>query len=66
MYVHSSQTLIILGAWTLWRHVMTVFNGSSPHLVTAIVMEGEEVAAWGMAGAKGLAMLTGLDVAVGG
>jgi hypothetical protein len=45
---------------------MTVFNGSSPRLAMVLVMEGEEVPDWGMAGAKGLAMLTGLDAAVGG
>jgi hypothetical protein len=52
------NSLIILGAWTLWRHCSDcVFNGAAPRLVTTLVMAGEQLVTWKMAGAKGLAMI---------
>ncbi|GJM84912.1 hypothetical protein PR202_ga00625 [Eleusine coracana subsp. coracana] len=37
------NSLISLGAWTLWRHRNDyVFNGSTPNLATALIMAGEE------------------------
>jgi hypothetical protein len=64
--IKGLNSLIILGAWTLWwlRHDC-VFNGSAPCLATAPSMAGEEVMAWGMVGARGLALLTGQDMAAG-
>jgi hypothetical protein len=50
----------------LWRlQNDCVFNRSAPRLATALIMAGEEVVAWGMASAKGLALLTGQDMAAG-
>ncbi|TVU48050.1 hypothetical protein EJB05_07672, partial [Eragrostis curvula] len=54
------NSIIILGAWTLWRHRNDcVFNGVSPSLSTVLVMAGDEIRMWNMAGAKGLSLLTG-------
>jgi hypothetical protein len=33
-----------------------VFNGTAPHLATALVMAGEQLVTWKMVGAKGIAM----------
>jgi hypothetical protein len=52
------NSLIILEAWTLWRHRNDcVFNGAAPRLGTALAMAGEQLVTWNMAGAKGLAMI---------
>jgi hypothetical protein len=54
-YKKGLNSLIILGAWTLWRHHNDcVFNGATPRLATALVMAGEQIVAWNMARAKGL------------
>jgi hypothetical protein len=54
-YKKGLNSLIILGAWTLWRHRNDcVFNGATPRLATALVMAGEQIVAWNMARAKGL------------
>lgn len=37
---------------------MTVFNGKSPYLATALISAGNELWCWSSAGAKGLALLT--------
>jgi hypothetical protein len=58
--------LIILGAWTLWRlQNDRVFNGSSPRFAMVLTMAGEEAMAWGTMDAKGLALLTGQEMAAG-
>jgi hypothetical protein len=52
------NTLLILGAWTIWRHQNDyVFNGSSPMVSTALAIAMEEARSWCMAGAKGLSLL---------
>jgi hypothetical protein len=52
------NSLIILGAWTLWRHRNDcVFNGKSPQLSVALTMAGHDLWCWSMAGAKGLPLL---------
>jgi hypothetical protein len=43
---------------------MTVFNGVSPRLSTALDMAREEAWAWCMAGARSLSLLTATDLAV--
>jgi hypothetical protein len=61
------NSLVTLGAWTLWRHHNEcVFNGASPRLSATLVVAGEEAIMWSMAGAEELALLTGHggDVAV--
>jgi hypothetical protein len=57
-YKKGIDSLIILGAWTVWRHHNDcVFNGSSPHLA---LMVGEQIVAWNMTAAKGLALISDL------
>ncbi|GJN06882.1 hypothetical protein PR202_ga24652 [Eleusine coracana subsp. coracana] len=52
--------IIILGAWTLWRHHNDcIFNGRHPSLSTALIMAANEKCMWEMAGVKGLCALTG-------
>jgi hypothetical protein len=46
------------GLWRLRNDC--VFNGSAPRSNTALVMAGEQIIAWNMAGAKGLAMISNL------
>jgi len=49
------NSIIILGAWTIWRHRNDcVFNGASPRLGTALVLAKEEALLWSLARAKGL------------
>jgi hypothetical protein len=43
---------------------MSVFNGASLCLSTALVVVDKEATMWSMAGAKGLALLTGHGGAV--
>jgi hypothetical protein len=58
-YKKGLSSLIILGAWTLWRHHNDcVFNGSAPRIATALAMAGEQIVAWNMADTKGLAMIS--------
>ncbi|TVU11748.1 hypothetical protein EJB05_45350, partial [Eragrostis curvula] len=53
------NSLIIMGAWTLWKHRnVCVFNGASPNLSAALSMAGEEIQWWEMAGARALSLLT--------
>jgi hypothetical protein len=60
------NSLIILGAWMLWRlQNDCVFNRTAPRIVATLCMVGEEVVLWGTAGAKGLALLIGHDMAAG-
>jgi hypothetical protein len=49
------NSLIILGAWTLWQHRnRCVFDGIVPSLVATISQAEEEKRAWELAGAKGI------------
>ena len=49
------NSLIILGAWTIWRHRNDcVFNGASPRVDTALILAKEDAQLWSMAGARGL------------
>jgi hypothetical protein len=45
------NSLVILGAWTLWRHRNDcVFNGVKPDISTIMIMSGNEITIWEMAG----------------
>jgi hypothetical protein len=60
----KGSTLLILGAWTLWRHRNNcAFNGVPPRVSTAMSMVRDEAWAWCMAGAKGLSLLVDGDLA---
>lgn len=49
------NSLIILGAWTLWRHRNDcVCNGRSPSLSTVLALVDDEAQLWELAGAKNL------------
>ena len=53
------NSLIVLGAWTLWNHRnRCVFDGITPNLGRALSLAGEERRLWSVAGAKGLSSLT--------
>jgi len=53
------NSLIVLGAWTLWNHRnRCVFYGIIPILGGALILAGEERRLWSLAGAKGLSSLT--------
>ncbi|GJN14583.1 hypothetical protein PR202_gb01427 [Eleusine coracana subsp. coracana] len=50
---NSLDSLIILGAWSLWRHRNDcVFNDTSRNLATALTMAGDEGKLWSMAGQR--------------
>uniref|UniRef100_A0A0A9CGX0 Reverse transcriptase zinc-binding domain-containing protein n=1 Tax=Arundo donax TaxID=35708 RepID=A0A0A9CGX0_ARUDO len=55
----GTNSLIILGAWTLWTHRnRCVFDGAAPSIAGALVIAEEEQRLWSMAGARGLSLLT--------
>jgi hypothetical protein len=52
------NSLLILGAWTLWKHCnRCVFDGASPNLAAALSQAEEERVVWEPAGAKGITFL---------
>ena len=52
------NSLCILGAWTLWKHMNTcVFDGGSPYLQQALQTFKDDFQLWQISGAKGLAAL---------
>ena len=52
------DSLIILGAWALWKHRnKCVFDGCSPSVTMSLRAADEERAQWEIAGAKGLCHL---------
>jgi hypothetical protein len=53
------NSLVILGAWSIWRHRNDcVFNGATPNVNTVLALAREEAHWWSMAGAKGISLLT--------
>ncbi|GJN04371.1 hypothetical protein PR202_ga21915 [Eleusine coracana subsp. coracana] len=55
---YGKDSIIILGAWTLWRHRNDcVFNGTSPNIATTLIMAGDEKCMLSLAGAKALTAL---------
>jgi hypothetical protein len=53
------NSLVILGAWSIWRHRNDcIFNGARPNVNLALDLARGEVSWWSMAGAKGISLLT--------
>ena len=49
------NSLIILGAWTLWTHRnKCVFDGTAPNIAGALAVGEDKGKAWSLAGARGL------------
>ena len=52
------NSLIILGAWTLWTHRnKCVFDGAVPNISGALPVAVDEGMAWSLAAARGLSLL---------
>ena len=52
------NSLIILGAWTLWTHCnKCVFDGADPSVVGALAVAEEGRRSWSLMGARGLSLL---------
>ena len=57
----GTNSLIILGAWTLWTHRnKCVFDGAAPNVVGALAVAEDERRSWSLAGARGLSLLDAL------
>jgi hypothetical protein len=55
------NSLVILGAWTIWRHRNDcVFNGAQPSIARLLTSASDEFNMWCFAGAKGLTRLSDL------
>lgn len=53
------NSLIILGAWILWKHHNhCIFDGTSPCMTVALVQASEERTVWKMAGDKAISLLS--------
>jgi hypothetical protein len=49
----GTNTLIILGSWTIWNHRnICIFEKEAPNLTRALVMAGEERKLWVLAERK--------------
>ena len=55
------NSLIILGAWTLWTHRnKCVFDGTAPNIAGALAVGEDKGKAWSLAGARGLSLLAAI------
>ena len=55
------NSLIILGAWSVWRHRNDcVFNGTVPNMATDVILAMDEVQLWSLAGARDLSLLSAM------
>jgi hypothetical protein len=53
------NSLIILGAWTLWKHRnRSIFDRFPPNMGAAISQFSQELEMWILAGARDLSLLT--------
>ena len=48
----SLNSLVILGAWTLWKHPLCVFYGASPSVARALLLAMKDLHLWGLARRK--------------
>jgi len=56
------NSLIILGAWTIWNHRnRCVFYGTPPNLAGALLLASEEQHYWSLAKAQGSSSLEPVD-----
>jgi hypothetical protein len=54
-FEEGSESLVILGAWSIWRHKNDcVFNGITPNVNMVLGLAREEAHWWSLAGAKGI------------
>jgi hypothetical protein len=58
LYQKGFNSLVILGAWVIWKHrKRCVFYGSAPNVQVALLNARDEALGWCLAGAKGLSLL---------
>jgi hypothetical protein len=58
--------LIILGAWTLWKHRnRCVFDAMMPNLAIGLAQANEDRKMWELAGAKGVSFFYGVALRTG-
>lgn len=56
---HGINSLIILGAWTVWTHRnRCVFDGATPDIGRIVIIARDERKLWSLAGARGISLLT--------
>jgi hypothetical protein len=52
------NTLVMLGAWVIWKHRNScVFNSATSSVAAALLVAKEEALMWSMAGANDLSLL---------
>jgi hypothetical protein len=55
------NSLVILGAWIIWKHRnQCVFHGSAPNVAATLLVAREEALLWTLAGARGLSFIQAL------
>ena len=59
LVLQGINSLIILGAWTIWtQRNNCVFDGAALDVARALILSSEERKLWSMAGARGISFLT--------
>ena len=59
LVLQGINSLIILGAWTIWTQQNNrVFDRAAPDVARALILSSEERKLWSMAGAQGISFLT--------
>jgi hypothetical protein len=57
-FLEGIYTLVMLGAWVIWKHRNScVLNGATLSVTAALLVAKEEALLWSMAGARGLSLL---------